>query len=367
MLIGIDASRATRPQRTGTENYSLHLLRHLLATGGGHRFRLYFNQPPPPDLFPGGDWEMRAIPLPRLWTHLRLSWEVMRHGPDVLFVPAHVIPLLHPASSVATLHDLGYLKYPQAHPRFQRLYLDWGTRWNAHVARHLIADSQATKLDLVVHYRIPAEKITVVSPGVHLSPASPREIAGVRSRYRLPENYILFVGTLQPRKNLPTLFQAYRDLARPNGTDYQLVLAGKRGWLFDGVLRHIEALGLSDRIRLLDYVPSQDLPGLLGGARLLVQPSLYEGFGLTLLEAMAVGVPVVTSNAAALPEVAGDAAILVNPRDVDAWREALRQALTDEALRQELILRGTRRVDLFSWERCARETLTVLERVGGGR
>ncbi|MBI3286479.1 MAG: glycosyltransferase family 4 protein, partial [Chloroflexi bacterium] len=272
MLIGIDASRATRPQRTGTENYSLHLLRHLLARGGGHRFRLYFNQPPPPDLFPGDDWEMRAIPLPRLWTHLRLSWEVTRHAPDVLFVPAHVIPLFHPARSVATIHDLGYLKYPQAHPRAQRLYLDWGTRWNARAARHLISDSQTTKLDLVMHYGVPAEKITVIYPGVHLSPASPREIARVRSRYRLPENYILFVGTLQPRKNLPTLFQAYRDLARHNGTDYQLVLAGKRGWLSDGVLRHIEALGLNDRVRLLDYVPSEDLPGLLGGSRLLVQP-----------------------------------------------------------------------------------------------
>ncbi|MBI3286527.1 MAG: glycosyltransferase family 4 protein, partial [Chloroflexi bacterium] len=142
---------------------------------------------------------------------------------------------------------------------------------------------------------------------------------------------------------------------------------GKRGWLSDGVLRHIEALGLNDRVRLLDYVPSEDLPGLLGGSRLLVQPSLYEGFGLPLLEAMAAGVPVVASNAASLPEVAGDAAILVDPRDVDAWREALRKALTDEALRQELIRRGSRRADLFSWERCARETLTVLERVGGGR
>ena len=207
MLIGIDASRATRPQRTGTENYSLYLLRHLLATDSHHRYRLYFDVPPPRGLFPPqGNWEARVIPFPRLWTHLRLSAEMARHPPDLLFVPAHVIPLLHPPS-VVTVHDLGYLYYPEAHRLLDRLYLDLSTRFNARVARHIIADSEATKKDLVERYGIPGGKITVVYPGcIPLQGSrSPQEVI---ERYGLPEGYILHLGTLHPRKNLLRLMEA---------------------------------------------------------------------------------------------------------------------------------------------------------------
>ena len=362
MLLGIDASRAISPQRTGTENYSLYLICHLLALND-RRYRLYFNAAPPPGLFPQSDnWEARVIPFPRLWTHLRLSWEMVHRDPDLLFVPAHVIPLIHPRS-VVTVHDLGYIYYPQAHRPFDRLYLDLSTRFNASVASQIIADSEATKNDLVRKYHVPEERITVVYPGCNLEPVI--DEAGwrrVRERYHLPDRYILHLGTLHPRKNILRLLEAFQSLAT-DFPDLHLVLAGKKGWLYEEIFYKAE--GLNGRVHSPGYIASEDLPLLLRKARLFILPSLYEGFGFPILEAMAAGTPVVCSNASALPEVAGDAALLFDPHNVEAMRETTRRVLEDEALRAELIERGLERAKIFSWERCAKETLSVLEKVTG--
>ncbi len=164
MLIGIDASRATAARRTGTEVYSLHLIRALLAGGAGHRFRLYFNQAPAPGLFPSGA-DLRVMPFARLWTHLRLSREMRSAPPDVLFVPSHVLPLIHPPRCVVTVHDLGFHYYPEAHTLFQNVYLRWSTRYNARTAARVVADSEATRQDLLRYYGIPEERIVVVYPG----------------------------------------------------------------------------------------------------------------------------------------------------------------------------------------------------------
>jgi len=368
MLIGIDASRAVRPQRTGTEGYSLHLIRHLLLSTSGSpetlgvsTYRLYFNTPPPPSLFPAtGNWQARVMPFPRLWTHLRLSLEMARHPPDVLFVPAHVLPVVHPRRSVVTVHDLGYLYYPHAHRLFDRLYLRWSTRYNARAASHLLADSQATRDDLVRHCGIPPQKVTVVYPGLDpaLRPADEEAIAAVRRRYALPDDYLLYVGTLHPRKNLVRLVEAFARVQKD--VRGQLVIAGKKGWLYQDIFRRVEELGLGERVLFPGYVPEADLPALLSGARLFVFPSLYEGFGFPVLEAMACGVPVVCSNASSLPEVVGEAALLVDPHDVDALAEAIVRAWCDKDLREELIARGFRQVRRFSWERAARQVLAVL-------
>jgi len=218
MRIGIDASRATAARRTGTENYSLHLIRALLALDGPHEFRLYFNQPPPPDLFPV-DVEQRVIPFPRLWTHVRLSWEMARQAPDLLFVPSHVLPLIHPRRSVVTVHDLGYHYYPETHTLSQNLYLRASTRFNARAAARLVADSEATRRDLMRYYGTPGDKISVVYPGRDESLAPVRDaalLAAVRERYGLRGSYLLYVGTLHPRKNLARLVQAFGALG-PGG------------------------------------------------------------------------------------------------------------------------------------------------------
>ena len=380
MLIGIDASRSAAPQRTGTENYSLNLIRHLLALQSDHCYRLYFNRPPTRELRIT-NYELRIMPFPRLWTHLRLSWEMARRPPDLLFIPAHVLPIIHPRRSVVTVHDLGYLFYPEAHRFLDRLYLDFSTRYNARAATHLIADSSATKRDLIERYGSKPDKITVVYPGYDETIFQPvrneKAIEAVKTRYGIVSDYILFVGTLQPRKNLVRLIEVFANmqvgkyasgqvdagLQTCKPANLQLIISGKKGWLYDQIFRQVEELGLEGRVVFTDYVPEWDLPALLSGARLFVFPSLYEGFGLPVLETMACGTPVVCSNASSLPEVVGDAAVLVDPLDVERLAAAMERVLGDEELRAKLIERGFEQARKFSWERCARETLNVLESV----
>ncbi len=364
MLIGIDASRAAVQERTGTENYSLNVIRHLLSLERSHRYRLYFNRLPSAELFPmAAGLELRVMPFPRLWTHLRLSWEMARYPPDVLFVPAHVLPLVHPPSSVVTVHDLGYLYYPEAHRPLDRLYLDLSTRYNARVASRVIAISQATKDDLIQHYGVEPDKITVVYSGCDGTIQTVEDeatIKAVKARHGIQGDYILYVGTLQPRKNLKRLLEAYA-LLRKQGETPHLVIAGRKGWLYEQIFQQVEKLGLKAEVTFPGYVPQDNLPALLSGARLFVLPSLYEGFGLPVLEAMACGTPVLCSNVSSLPEVAGNAALLVDPLDVEGMAEAMNRVLQDEELRARLVERGRQQVRRFSWERCARETLTVLE------
>ncbi len=306
------------------------------------------------------------MPFPRLWTHVRLSWEMVTRPPDVLFVPSHVLPLAHPRRSVVTVHDLGYHYYPEAHTLFQNLYLRWSTRFSARNAARVLADSQATRRDLVHYYHIPEEKINVVYPGRDetLAPVTdPGHLAAVRACHGIAGPYLLYVGTLHPRKNLVRLVRAFSQVER---TGLQLVLAGKKGWLYDEIFAQVRRLGLEDRVTFTGYVPDADLPALLSGALAFVYPSLHEGFGFPVLEAMACGAPVVCADTSSLPEVAGDAALRVDPLDVEALAEALGRVATDEKLRTDLIRRGFEQVQRFSWQRCARETLAVLEDVGRG-
>lgn len=371
MLIGIDASRTTRAVRTGTEGYALHLIRALLRLDGGHRYRLYFNQAPPPGLFPEGAYEARVIPFPRLWTHVRLAIEVTRHPVDVLFVPAHVLPLVSAGRSVVTVHDLGYLAFPQAHRPLDRLYLDFSTRWNVTRATRVLADSEATRRDLITRYRAPAEKIEVAYPGWDEAlwrPVPQAQIAAVKARYGIAGDYILYLGTLQPRKNLVRLVRAFArllgsDLAQAENR-LQLVLAGQAGWLAQEVFEAVRRLGLGSAVVFTGYVADEEAVALMSGAQAFVFPSLYEGFGFPVLEAMACGVPVVCSNVSSLPEVAGEAALLVDPMDVDALAQAIQRILTDAALRERLVAHGYRQVTCFSWERCACQVKDVLEAIG---
>lgn len=358
-VIGIDASRAVALQPTGTETYSLHLIQRLLSLSS-HSLRLYFRTPPPDGLFPGA--EIRVIPFPRLWTHIRLSWEMAWRPPDLLFVPAHVLPPVHPPRSLVTVHDLGYRYFPQAHTRFQRVYLDLTTRWNARAAAHVLADSEATRSDLAAFYRIPPEKVTVAYPGYDPSLApvrDPEVLAAVRARYGIPGDYFLYLGTLQPRKNLRRLVLAFAHLSTPT----VLVLAGRRGWLADDLPDLVRRLGLEGRVLFPGYIPAEDRAPLLSGARAFVFPSLYEGFGLPVLEAQACGCPVICSSTSSLPEVAGDGALLVPPEDISALAGAMARLEDDPGLRRELVERGFANLRRFSWERCARTVLQVMERL----
>jgi glycosyltransferase involved in cell wall biosynthesis len=290
---------------------------------------------------------------------------MVRHRPDVLFVPAHVLPLIHPRASLITVHDLGYLYFPQAHPWRQRLYLDLSTRWNARAAAHLLADSQATKADLVTRYGTSPDKVTVAYPGRDETLAPVRAsaaIKAVKARYSIVGDYFLTLGTLQPRKNLARLVAAFAALR----SEAVLVLAGKHGWLYEDLFAQVRRLGLEGRVLFPGYVRDEDKAALLSGALAFVFPSLYEGFGLPVLEAQACGCPVITSTTSSLPEVAGDAALLVDPGDTAAITAAMRCVAADPALRDALVERGFANARRFSWAACARSVLGAIERMARG-
>ncbi|MCC7359949.1 MAG: glycosyltransferase family 4 protein [Anaerolineales bacterium] len=363
MRLGIDASRATAARRTGTERYARRLIEGLAALAPPHTLRLYFRDQP-------GDWlahnpavERRIIPFPRLWTHVRLSWALLaeRPRPDALFVPAHVLPMLHPLPSVVTVHDLGYHYFPEAHPPRQRSYLEWSTRRAARAATHLLADSQATARDLTAVYGVPPEKVTVVYPGRDeaLRRVDP---AAVRARYDLPADFLLHVGTLQPRKNLLRLIEAVEQV-RTQHPALTLVLAGRAGWLAEPIMAAARA---RPWVRRLDYVPDADLAGLYSAARVFAFPSLYEGFGFPVLEALACGVPVVCANTSSLPELAGEAALLVDPLDVGALAKAIGRVLSEPALAETLLSHAPEQLARFTWARAAEEAMRVLLKVVGG-
>ena len=375
MLIGVDVSRALRAHRTGTERYALEIVRHMLQLpeASDHTWRLYSDTAPSASPFPArtpgspvDNVELAVFPGRRLWTHRTLAAEILRRPPGVLFVPAHVIPFVWPSRrlppSVVTIHDLGYLHFARAHTWRQRQYLDWSTRWSAQVAARVIAISQATADDLQVAYAIDRRKIDVIYEATVPTTDADTDVDAAASPLGvpLPGSYALFIGTIQPRKNLVRLAQAYAGLVKSHAVPWDLVIAGGKGWLSDEVVQAIEDLGLPDRIHLLGYVPEPQVPALLKGARLFCFVSLYEGFGLPILEAQAAGVPVMTANNSSLPEVAGDAAILVDPTDVDAIAEAMLRLSSDEALRQQLIVAGHANVARFSWQKAARATLAVL-------
>lgn len=328
-------------------------------------FELYVNASTPPRLPSLGD--VCLMPFPRLWTHLRLSVRMAAHPPGVLFVPSHVIPLVHPRS-VAVIHDVGFLRFPDAHPPAARRMLDVTTRWNLSASKRVIAISAATRDDLVAHYRADAGKIAVIHHGVHqkFHPRSPADIAPVLDRLGVRQPYVLAVGTVQPRKNFGGLAEAFNAVIAA-GLPHRLVIAGKRGWLAERVEAEIEASGAVGRIQRLGYVDDADLPALYAGASAFCLPSLYEGFGMPVVEAMASGAPVVTSNGSALAEVAGDAALTVDPSDPAAIGAALLRVLTDESLAARLRGLGLARARQFTWRRTAEATLDVLRSVRDAR
>lgn len=361
LTIAIDASRTTATQRTGTENYALQLIRALLALDTPHRYWLYFRDTPPAGLFVDHSQVKRwVISAPRLWTHARFALSLWRRRPDVTFVPSHTLPLWFPGPAVVTVHDLGYVYFPDAHPRLSRLYLDWSTRHSVGRATRVIADSLATSRDLAAHYGVSENRITLVYPGVDESLArvsDSQALAALRRRYGLPERYLLFVGTLQPRKNIARIVQGYAHWrARQSGPDVALVLAGQQGWLYDP-----QWTAGVEGVILPGYVADSDVAALYSGALGLVFPTLHEGFGFPVLEAMRCGTPVMTSSTSSLPEVAGDAALLVDARDVEAIADAMGRLVTDQALRADLVAKGYRQAAQFTWRRAAEQTLQVLE------
>jgi len=305
-----------------------------------------------------------------LWLLGYLPVRLHRLGTDVFHGPAVFLPLVKLGyRTVVTIHDLVSFLFPATVPRKYSLYMRLMTRLAVRSADHIIAVSGATRDDLTQVLQVPDHKVAViheaVGPEFAVAPA-PGAVERVVQRHGIRQPYCLFVGNLEPRKNLAGLIEAFarlKDRARAARPPHQLVLAGTRGWLYAGIFRAVEAHGLTGEVVFTGYVPPEELPLLYAGADCFVFPSLYEGFGLPVLEAMAAGAPVVASRVGAIPEVAGDAALLVDGSRPAELAEAIETVLTDPALRARLVARGRARAREFTWDRVARQTLAIYEAV----
>ncbi len=372
--IGIDAT-ALPLQRTGVANYVFGLLGGLAAVDREHAYVVFAKRAHIAQLgIDRPNFQFVPIDLPS--RGLRLAWEqavlprhTRTHRLDVLHSPHYTMPLRRAARAVVTFCDMTFLLYPELHQAVKRAYFPAMMRWSARHADRLITISESTRDDLARLWGVDPGRMTAIplAAGAEYRPAAPEAIAAACARHGLrPGGYVVYVGVLEPRKNVDALVAAF-GLAAERLQGLDLVIAGKRGWMYDRIFAQVEALGLAHRVRFTGYVAQADLPGLYGGARLLVYPSRYEGFGLPVLEAMACGVPVVTTNVSSMPEVAGDAALLVDPDDVAGLAAAIVRLVDDPALARELARRGRERAAGFSWERCAEETRRVYEQVGSSR
>lgn len=373
MRIAIDYTAAVC-QGAGIGRYTRQLTQALLALDQQSRYVLFSaggkaEEPPwPPNV------RRRTLPLSDhhlalIWQRLRLPLfaECFTGTVDLFHSPDFVLPPLLKAKSAVTIHDLSFMRLPHCSAPSLLEYLMRSVPRSARRADAILADSHSTRDDVIELLGIDPARVHVVYAGVdeRFAPQAAEVVSEVTTRHGLDAPYILAVGTLQPRKNYPVLMQAYAALRQRTGLPHKLAIVGGRGWLTEEIDATIARLGLADQVRLLGFAPDDDLPALYTGASLLAFPSLYEGFGLPALEAMACGTPVVASTAPSLPEVCGDAALLVDPADVDGLADALERVLTDQEMAAQMVARGQQRAAQFRWEDAARELLAVYRQVLG--
>jgi glycosyltransferase involved in cell wall biosynthesis len=367
MRIGFDGT-PLNGQRAGIGNYTSHLLTALLNHNSASDYLLYSNHPlgnleptlrkavQVPGYFLPSRWLWMQFMLPRLIGHTQ---------PDICHYTNASAPVWHTKPFVLTIHDASLFLHREYHPWTRLLAIRTLLPIVARQADAIITVSEHARTDLAHTLRIPAHKIHVIYEAAppHFRPITNKQVlATLRQHYHLPEQFIFYLGTLEPRKNLTRLIHALHQLHQ-RGCPTKLVLAGPPGWHMNGFHQEIERLGLATAVHYLGYVPTDHLPGLYSLATVFAFPSLYEGFGLPPLEAMACGTPVLTSRGSAMAEVGGDAVYLVNPYDVAELAEGLHQLLTNTTLSQEYGHRGQQRSEQFSWERAARATTAVYQQV----
>ena len=366
--IGLNAhllSLAHTYRGAGINWYIHNLLLNLALADQENQYTVFLSDrrfPPNSGLTLRTSWLPTTHPLVRIgWEQLVQPFVLWQEKIDLLHSLAFVTPLVSPCPSVVTIYDLSFLVFPQGFKYSKRLYLSLLTRLSARKARRIITISESTKRDTVRLLGVPSEKVHVVYCGVDKAfhPLPEREVASFRQKRGLPERIILFVGTIEPRKNVSRLVEAY---SRLRDGQAKLVVGGARGWLYEEVFARVEELGLTGEVLFPGYIPPEELPLWYNAAELFVYPSLYEGFGLPPLEAMACGTPVITSNVSSLPEVVSGAGLTVDPLDSKSLAEAMNQVLGDEVLRQSMREQGLARAGCFSWAKAARETVEVYRR-----
>lgn len=369
MVIGFDASRANRKIKTGVEWHSFYLLKALARIDRQNTYWLYTDEPLEPelrDLGPNFIEKRLRWPSRYLWTQGRLSLEMLRRPPDALFVPASIIPLFHPKRTATILHDVGFLSHPEAYSLPGRLYQKLAIFLAKAGGKRVITISEFTKSELVRLCAMKPERIRVIpvsyNKSIYHHNYSSQERAAARDRHGIRTPYIFTAGALSKKKNALGIVKAFEMLrSSPGGEDYQLIMAGKENHGFAEAREEIRSCEIAPSVIFPGWVSAQDMPLLLSGAACFLLPSFYEGFGIPVIEAFACGVPVIVSDRASLPEVAGGAALLVDPEDPRSIYRALKSLIEDPQLRQDLVTRGLRRAGDFSYSDCARQTKAFLE------
>jgi glycosyltransferase involved in cell wall biosynthesis len=375
MIIGIDISRANHTQKTGVEWYAYFLVEELkkLSLPQNVRFRLYTDTPLLGELAKLPEhWEVKVLRWPpkRFWTQIRMSIEMLLHPPDVLFIPAHVFPLIHPKKTVMTIHDIAAIRYPESYNKFERWYSVWSAKRAMKSLWKMITPSQFTKQELQQAFGTDRDADIAVIPHGYdttfrvLSEEEKKStMQNVLQQYGISQPFFMSIGRLEAKKNTVRIIDAFNILKKVDEASLknaQLVLIGKPGYGYEHVQAAIEQSPFREDIILPGWVEQEHISYLINAASVFVFPSLYEGFGLPVLEAMACGTPVVASHGNSLQEVGGRSGVYVHPENSADIANAVRKMVLDEAFRHEHIADGVEQVQKFSWDNCAKNTLDIL-------
>jgi glycosyltransferase involved in cell wall biosynthesis len=377
MIIGIDASRANKTEKTGVEWYAYFLIQALKKFGSQSlefqgedvRFVLYSDEPLEGELARLPEhWSSKVLRWPprRLWTQVRLSFEMLVHSPDILFIPAHVFPFVHPKRTVMTVHDIAAARFPKSYNRFERWYSLWSVKAAARAVCRIIAPSEFTKNEIIkfAGSRMEEVRISVIHHGYgkQYRPISDaRKTQTLLDTYGIKKPFLMTLGRIEEKKNTKRIVESFiRIRNQQPKLALQLLLVGKPGYGYEKVDELIEGASYKEDIIRPGWVREEDVPYLMNAAEVFLFPSLYEGFGLPILEAMACGTPVVASRGSALKEIGGDAVQYVDPGSIESIVRGTERLMADRSIRNKQITEGLRRVEDFSWEVCAKQTLAAL-------
>ncbi|MFA6160046.1 MAG: glycosyltransferase family 1 protein [Parcubacteria group bacterium] len=358
MIIGIDGSRAFLAQRTGIEEYSYQVIKHLVkhfvetqhccVSTGAAQVVLYLRKNQKIDFALPKNWKIKVLRWPRFWTQFGLSLEMLFHPVDVLFIPAHVAPLIHPKKTFMVVHGLEYEIMKDAYSFWERIYMRNSIKLSCRWAKKIIAVSKNTKKDLIELYKVPENKIEVIYNGVNIEQKSK-----VSEQYKKYKPYLLFISRLEKRKNVAGIISAFEILKEKYKIKHKLVLAGRPGFGYQEIKSKMNDSEYKDEIIEFGFVPEDEKFNLIKNSEIFLFPTFYEGFGLPILEAQSLGIPVVTSNNSSLSEVGGDSVAYSTPTEPISIADSIYKIISDENFKNAIIEKGYGNVKRFSWTKCA--------------
>lgn len=353
------------PNRVGSSEVCYELLVELARLDKKNNYVIYLPQKPAPDMPKEAEnWRYEIIPSVKLWTIFGLTRRLLMQAKlDVFFSPTHYGPIYTPCPEVIAVLDVSYKYFPELFKKKDLYQLALWGKYSIKKSAKILTISNSSKRDIIKEYGVNERKVAVINLGVKEGAKSDMKAEELLKKYGVDKPYLLFVGTLQPRKNVKKLIEAYANLKKDN-KDLSLVIIGRRGWMYDKIIRAPKDFGVEGDVKFLDSVTDEELPAFYENALIFVLPSLYEGFGLPILEAMKHGCPVATSNISSLPEAGGGAAIYFDPYDAADIAQKIKKVIENDKLRAEMIKKGHLQAKKFSWEKAARQVIDVFEEVG---